>query len=35
MKKILSQAFFEGQKYYFNFESILNFFSNGHTRNVV
>ena len=30
-----SSIFFEGQKCYFVFESRLNFFSNGHIRNVV
>ena len=30
-----SSIFFEAQKYYFVFESRLNFFSNGHIRNVV
>ena len=29
-----SSIFFEAQKYYFVFESRLNFFSNGHIRNV-
>ena len=36
MKKILSPAFsLKLKKYYFVFERRLNFFSNGHTRNVV
>ena len=30
-----SSIFFEGQKYYFVFESRLNFFSNGHIRKVL
>ena len=30
-----SSIFLEAQKYYFAFESRLNFFSNGHIRNVV
>ena len=30
-----SSIFFEAQKYYFVFEWRLNFFSNGHIRNVV
>ena len=30
-----SSIFFEAQKYYFVFESRLNFFSKGHIRNVV
>ena len=30
-----SSIFFEAQKYYFVFESRLNFFSNGHIRNFV
>ena len=34
-KNIESNIFFEVQKYYFVFESMLLFFSNGHIRNVV
>ena len=34
-ENVESSIFFETQKYYFVFESRLNFFSNGHIRNVV
>ena len=34
-KNVESKIFFEVQKYYFVFESMLKFFSNDHIRNVV